>query len=531
MVAATPCSPVIQGILVDGVPTNGFVVGDKGTLTVTGQCLDNASLVSFTSVPGLSVTGPFTVSPVAGATVVGLEQFTGSYTVDPSSSASLGYMNVLTPNGTGLYSPVAVAPSLPYITQITPYPWQSGSSFQFLIYGAGFGTTPVTLSINGTGIGAGSYSYTNCFAGGCSDSVIAGTVVIPADAVIGDQATVTVGSGGYGNGFQNGAGGQGGSSSATVPILGAGEPTLSVTVGGAPVSPNSIVYISPVPQFPALVATLIPAAGQTLSSAVSWQFVATYNSPVDPIKKTYVTYTCTAPGSGPRVLAANVPWNIANEGPNLICGGNVIISYTYGAYSRQFSFNIWGQNPALGTVKALLNSYAWQNMPAPWFLFQLVNHESQFHQFNAGNVRTSQPNWGPPQGFGIMQLDPPDTVFQIFDWTQNVPEGERRLDQIYGPPSAPAWNQQLQLWAAWNEQYPQATYPPPPPISQGTCTFQYPPTGVAHPFSDAIWMGFYNTGPGGTPYITFNPNLAANGWASGGAAYNYVGLVCQTPAP
>ena len=205
MVAAMPCSPVIQGILVDGVPTNGFVVGKIGTLTVTGQCLDNVSLVSFQSAPGLSVTGPFTVSPVAGATVVGLEQFTGTYTVAAGSAPSQGYMNVTTPNGvSGPYSPIVVAPSLPYVTSIlaNPIPWQAGSANNyFFVVGAGFGASPSVSVTLASGAQVGQITLNSCAVLSCQDSVIPGTVSIPAEATP-DVATITVGYNGYGNGFQ-----------------------------------------------------------------------------------------------------------------------------------------------------------------------------------------------------------------------------------------------------------------------------------------------------------------------------------------
>jgi hypothetical protein len=221
MLAATPCSPVIQGILVDGVPTNGFVVGKIGTLTVTGQCLDNVSLVSFQSAPGLSVTGPFTVSPVAGATVVGLEQFTGTYTVAAGSAPSQGYMNVTTPNGvSGPYSPIVVAPSLPYVTSIlaNPIPWQAGSANNyFFVVGAGFGASPSVSVTLASGAQVGQVTLSSCAPVLCQDSVISGTVTIPAEATP-DVATITVGYNGYGNGFLGVGPPAGGTITGQVPV-------------------------------------------------------------------------------------------------------------------------------------------------------------------------------------------------------------------------------------------------------------------------------------------------------------------------
>jgi hypothetical protein len=346
--------------------------------------------------------------------------------------------------------PAVLAKKLPAITSVIPYPWQSGSVVPYTIYGAGFGTNPMVSIVLDNQATVGQPVVTKCVPIACRDNFISGTVALLPE-VVPDWATVTVGYAGYLS-FVPQAPPAGGQGAARVPIYGAGEPSLSVTVEGMAISPNSTVFITPAPAFPSLVASLVPAQGQPLSGNVSWQFVATYTSPEYTNTKTGVVsstaYTCSAPGSGPGTLPAGTPWNIANEGETTICGGNATISCTYGSYSRTFALKVLGQNPAPSAAQTLLESYTWTSPPVPWFLFKLVNHESVFRQFNASGSRINLPNYGPPQGFGIMQLDPPDNLSQIWDWTRNVNEGARRLDQIYRPPAVNAWARQLQLWTA-----------------------------------------------------------------------------------
>jgi hypothetical protein len=75
------------------------------------------------------------------------------------------------------------------------------------------------------------------------------------------------------------------------------------------------------------------------------------------------------------------------------------------------SANILGTNPGKADIK---------NRLGPLETQVVAYHESSFRQF-LGN---GQPVFGPPNGFGIMQLDtPPPTYLQIWVWTANVDGG------------------------------------------------------------------------------------------------------------
>jgi hypothetical protein len=59
-----------------------------------------------------------------------------------------------------------------------------------------------------------------------------------------------------------------------------------------------------------------------------------------------------------------------------------------------------------------------------------------------------------------------------------------------------------------------AQVPPPPDSPEGPCTFSFNPQNGAYPYSDAIWIKRYNSGPG-DPYIYFNQFTNQNGPAAG----------------
>lgn len=72
---------------------------------------------------------------------------------------------------------------------------------------------------------------------------------------------------------------------------------------------------------------------------------------------------------------------------------------------------ILGDNPTKANIRALL----------PELPLQVVAYkESRFRQFD----NASLPLFGPPNGFGAMQIDtPPATARQLWDWRQNVAAG------------------------------------------------------------------------------------------------------------
>jgi hypothetical protein len=101
---------------------------------------------------------------------------------------------------------------------------------------------------------------------------------------------------------------------------------------------------------------------------------------------------------------------------NVIAGGNLTIKVKAvidnGEYQDSVIAKIRGRNPAKETVKATLGELILQ---------VICFKESSWHQFLSSGL----PNFGPPAGFGLMQIDtPPATSEQIWSWLKNVQGGK-----------------------------------------------------------------------------------------------------------
>lgn len=85
----------------------------------------------------------------------------------------------------------------------------------------------------------------------------------------------------------------------------------------------------------------------------------------------------------------------------------------YGVFASSLNLvsSVRGENPNKEIVKSHLGSLTMRI---------LAYKESRFRQFDSKNL----PLFGPPRGFGVMQIDtPPATARQLWDWTDNVAAG------------------------------------------------------------------------------------------------------------
>ena len=186
------------------------------------------------------------------------------------------------------------------------------------------------------------------------------------------------------------------------------------------------------------------------------------------------------------------------------------ITCVYGFMMQTFKFAVGGGNPTVAAVKARLGT-------SPWFLQQLVNGESGYAQFSSN----SQPNFGPPNGFGIMQLDPPDDPYEIWTWTDNVDKGVARLNAFK---ATTYWQNQLLAESTYDNLNPGNPAQRPANQTASSCVFAYTPTGNQYPFSDAVWIKRYNSGFV-RPYIAFNNGWVIDNLNDKGA--DYVSYVCS----
>jgi hypothetical protein len=132
---------------------------------------------------------------------------------------------------------------------------------------------------------------------------------------------------------------------------------------------------------------------------------------------------------------------------------------------------------------------------------------NQFNQFNSDGT----PNWGLPQGYGIMQVDPPPSQQEVWDWTANIAGGKYLLLTKENAATT-AWNNALDGFNNWNSTHlgnqvlsldqDQSLYQA---LRVWQCTFSSnPPDSSSHLLRDAIWIMRYNGNSGGDYIIWVN---------------------------
>jgi hypothetical protein len=219
-------------------------------------------------------------------------------------------------------------------------------------------------------------------------------------------------------------------------------------------------------------------------------------------------------------------------------GGTATLGWSFGGTSGTFVFCIDGEygEPDPSVVQAQLGSN-------PWYLFQIAEHESPgVLQFTA--TAPFWPVFGPPSGFGIMQIDPPTSELDLFSWVQNVADGVAKAQNLETSATT-FWKRQVYQYKQWVKANPTTAPPPPSPDPESNCgSFVYgTPLLGQHSFSGAIGIKKYNglglksvSSENGYNYIIWQ-NTGANQlnplWAMypytvvGGKDHYYVSDVCK----
>jgi len=556
-----PCAglqpPAITSVMVNGYPSASLAAGTSGTIWIGGACLDASQV---------SVSGGAVSTPPGSATIYYdgaqydiAQQFTVAANATPGDQT----LTVTGPTGLTDNTGVEITPSAaPYIDGVYPSVWPAGTTSQVTITGSGFGCSPTTTTQpcqNGVLQISQAGSYVAFSVTSWTDTAIMGTATVSAGEP-GETLSLSIAGTGYGLGFVQAASQGAGSNAAAVQAPGASNTVkLVVSLGSpssadpwpsycpqtaGPVALGGVVCISSAPAFPQLAAQLTGPSGQALSGQVDWKLtshdVNSYNSTGKDANGDSITVVntvdiiCGAPELGADTfLDASIPWNI---GSNLayLCGGNATLEYKYGQTSGSFPFQILGQNPNYTAVESQLSAYPWfaANGGTPWFLYQLVNQESSYQQFNNTGAKAGLPNYGAPQGFGLMQVDPPRSPATLYDWKQAAADGLAILQGFY---AGPYWKNQTDAWNLYNVDNPQNPASPPRDDSEGNCTFSYAPASSEHSYSDAVWIKRYNSGRASknfsfNNFITFSaPAWIINPLAPNGT--NYVLAVCNRNQP
>ena len=144
-------------------------------------------------------------------------------------------------------------------------------------------------------------------------------------------------------------------------------------------------------------------------------------------------------------------WNISNELNGTFCGGTATLSYTLdGMKGMDKTFYIRGTNPTQSQIFSYASTI--EEEAVCW-------KESSFRQFNG----TGLPLYGPPNGWGLMQKDPPPSLDYLWNWQVNLQGGVDYLNLIYGEaetyllgkynPSTWIWNPANRPDKIWDDAF------------------------------------------------------------------------------
>jgi len=173
---------------------------------------------------------------------------------------------------------------------------------------------------------------------------------------------------------------------------------------------------------------------------------------------------------------------------------------------------------------------------SPWYIQQLANSESPgYRQF----LSSGYPVFGAPNGFGIMQIDYHNNVYDLWTWTVNVADGQSTI-AANAANGLNFWVVQIKSSQAYDSSHPNPAAPLYSTI-EGPCEFEAIPIPIRpplqqHSYSDAIAIKSYNSGPPSirnpiNAYIRFNPAVGVwvlNPLGGTSPPFDYVYRVCTT---
>ena len=192
---------------------------------------------------------------------------------------------------------------------------------------------------------------------------------------------------------------------------------IALNSGGSEVQDDGFAYISAAAQMPQLTARMQP---ESLSGSVQWRLLVEYNR--NRTDKDYYLSETTW-----RTLDVSNPWDVFSDMRGEYRGGKAKFVSIYRGRQIEKVFHIRGVNPSKSTVDTELGAN-------PWYLRPIARLESDYAQFNTVGTLGSTPgdylacpNYGPPNGWGIMMLDPPPSAQELWNWKANIAEGKARL--------------------------------------------------------------------------------------------------------
>ena len=198
--------------------------------------------------------------------------------------------------------------------------------------------------------------------------------------------------------------------------------------------------------------------------------------------------------------------NLGDVGEYSEGGNGDLTDLEDGSVATDLAFNIWGQNPNIGStgnIATYLNS-----LNPPWWFGHALTDESSNQQFITGTLTSptgeyfGTPVWGTPDGFGLAQVDGVGSPGMLSDnvmwaWTTNlltgvaIANGKSSTAQTWISNQAAAMQLTLQSLNTPIQQYP--NYYPTPESYSSICSFAYPGSGNGA-YWNLEWMTEYNGG-------------------------------------
>jgi hypothetical protein len=213
-------------------------------------------------------------------------------------------------------------------------------------------------------------------------------------------------------------------------------------------------------------------------------------------------------------VAFNESW-VVSWG-NKIRGGKATLYCKFGNQKDTIEFHIRGTNPTEQAVKDYINEQGYDI----WFLTRLIRQESNYLHLNSGtnygpNWDNSQgcPNWGPPHGWGLMQLDLlggtaanplRPTAQELWDWKANIRRGVQFIEGEKYNAVNRHFNRELGIIEEWDLVHQDDEVEGPADQAEGNITYTHAnsdnfnhdfgdePTGTDRSFMDATWIKHYN---------------------------------------
>ena len=144
------------------------------------------------------------------------------------------------------------------------------------------------------------------------------------------------------------------------------------------------------------------------------------------------------PGHSPSVrheAAATSVWNAQAAFGSDFRGGRMTVDGAYKGLTFTNVVHIRGANPSVAAVEAELGG-------SPWYVKGIARQESglqngryycQFNEIGAlgpgwDDIRHC-PNFGTPNGWGIMQRDPPVNEETLWNWKTNIAQGKSKINE------------------------------------------------------------------------------------------------------